>query len=416
MNAFTTDPGVLSLVQKAEALKLSGKRFSDIQDEEGHQYVDLVQEGGGVLGIALVGYTYILEQAGIRFFSLAGTSAGAINALMLAGLGPIQEAKSEKILALLTEKNLFDLLDGDKGIKKLIQRAVKGEGGIGWALTWQALKIYRTLRSRLGINPGNEFQKWLSEELRKHGIERYEDMARLREQLPEGFINIKDGNIEGLKPKLAIVASDITTKSKAEFPKMASLYWQDPMAVHPSEFVRASMSIPFFFEPYEVLDLPNKGKHNDPQWLNYCKYQGPVPDKVRFVDGGLLSNFPINVFHRTDGKAPRLPTFGVRLSAFRQNFSKTDDIRSLTGSILDTMRQIYDYDFLLRNPDYKQLICRIDADQEFNWLDFEMPVAEQVKLFSLGAYKAMEFLEKFDWQQYKLTRTKPVEKRNGGLV
>jgi len=28
-----------------------------------NQYVDLVQEGGGVLGIALVGYTSILENA-----------------------------------------------------------------------------------------------------------------------------------------------------------------------------------------------------------------------------------------------------------------------------------------------------------------------------------------------------------------
>ena len=36
-------------------------------------------EGGGVLGIALTGYTYILEQAGIRFLGVGGTSAGSIN-------------------------------------------------------------------------------------------------------------------------------------------------------------------------------------------------------------------------------------------------------------------------------------------------------------------------------------------------
>ncbi|MCR6719123.1 MAG: patatin-like phospholipase family protein [Chitinophagaceae bacterium] len=60
---------------------------SDVTDNEGHQYVDLVQEGGGVLGIALVGYTYVLEKMGIRFFSMAGTSAGAINTLLLACCG-----------------------------------------------------------------------------------------------------------------------------------------------------------------------------------------------------------------------------------------------------------------------------------------------------------------------------------------
>ena len=33
------------------------------------------------------------------------------------------------------------------------------------------------------------------------------------------------------------------------------------------------------------------------------------------VDGGMLSNFPIEVFDRTDGKPPRWPTFGIKLSA-----------------------------------------------------------------------------------------------------
>jgi len=34
-----------------------GKQFSDIIDDRGNQYVDLVMEGGGVLGVALVGST-----------------------------------------------------------------------------------------------------------------------------------------------------------------------------------------------------------------------------------------------------------------------------------------------------------------------------------------------------------------------
>jgi hypothetical protein len=36
----------------------------DTLDGAGHQYVNLVQKGGGVLGVALVGYIYILEQMG----------------------------------------------------------------------------------------------------------------------------------------------------------------------------------------------------------------------------------------------------------------------------------------------------------------------------------------------------------------
>jgi NTE family protein len=33
------------------------KPFSDVVDNEGYQYVDLVTERGGVLGVALVGHT-----------------------------------------------------------------------------------------------------------------------------------------------------------------------------------------------------------------------------------------------------------------------------------------------------------------------------------------------------------------------
>jgi NTE family protein len=31
------------------------------------------------------------------------------------------------------------------------------------------------------------------------------------------------------------------------------------------------------------------------------------------VDGGVLSNFPVEIFDRTDGQDSRWPTFGVRI-------------------------------------------------------------------------------------------------------
>ena len=52
------------------------------QDKE-RAVVDLVQQGGTMLGIGLLGYTYIMEKAGVRFRSMAGTSAGAINTLLV---------------------------------------------------------------------------------------------------------------------------------------------------------------------------------------------------------------------------------------------------------------------------------------------------------------------------------------------
>ncbi|MFW5758917.1 MAG: hypothetical protein ACOCYO_09565, partial [Bacteroidota bacterium] len=68
--------------------------------------------------------------------------------------------------------------------------------------------------------------------------------------------------------------------------------------------------------------------------------------------------------------------------------------------------QIYDYDFLRNNPDYSQLICHIDADKDFNWLDFEIERKDQINMFLHGARQALDFLQSFDWEKYKETRRK----------
>jgi hypothetical protein len=120
---------------------------SDVIDVNGRQYVDLVLEGGGVHGIALAGYTYVLEKMGIAFMKSAGTSAGAINTLLLNAVSTkdevvkmqnhflnddgnsgeeelrfrpgllnaddYYETRSEKLLEYLSSKDLRDLVDGD---------------------------------------------------------------------------------------------------------------------------------------------------------------------------------------------------------------------------------------------------------------------------------------------------------------
>lgn len=163
------------------------------------------------------------------------------------------------------------------------------------------------------------------------------------------------------------------------------------------------MSIPFFFYPFTVNNIPNAGNIKDKDWETYVSYSGQVPDSVKFVDGGMLSNFPINTFHIPEGQ-PSRPTFGVRLSTYRESFSNTNRTFQYMGAMISTMRQIHDYDFILKNPDYKKLICRIDADEEYNWLNFGMSEKRQQELFLLGAKKALEFLVTFDWDGYKEVR------------
>lgn len=401
-NRFLDNTEVQKLAQEAISLKQKNIRYSDIVDDKGNQYVDLVQEGGGVLGIALVGYTYILEQAGIRFYSLAGTSAGSINALLMAGLVNPGEPTSEKIIEIIGEKDFFDFVDGPSAIKNLLQKKIENRGSIFWNVVWNARRILKLLKDKLGVNPGDHFEMWLTKALKDAGIHSLADLDARRSKLP----NLKHLNNEEYKfntPGFALITSEISTHSKVEFPKMRKLYWHESENIHPAKFVRASMSIPFFFYPFTVNNIPNAGKKEDVNWETYLSYSGPVPDSVKFVDGGMLSNFPINTFHISKG-IPSRPTFGVRLSTYRQSYSKTDKTFGYCGAMISTMRQIHDYDFILKNPDYKKLICRIDADEEYNWLNFRMSEKRQQDLFLLGAKKGLEFLKTFDWEGYKEIR------------
>ncbi len=406
---FIQQPEFQQILEKARDLKI--REYSDIKDQDGHQYVDLVQEGGGVLGIALVGYTYVLEEAGIRFFSLAGTSAGAINTIIMAGIGPINDRKSDEILEVLSGQNLFDFVDGDPKLKKIVQQGIDGIPfkKLKWKLLWNIKKLKKALLEDLGLNPGDEFEKWIQKVLKNSEahINTIGELINLRkkENFPAG-LTFKGQPINDEQAAIHIITSDITTQSKVRFPEMAQIFWgENYKEVSVAKIVRASMSIPFFFTPFEIKNIPHADQPVDEEWKRLTGYTGRIPETVKFVDGGMISNFPINVFHRPDGGVPRKPTFGVKLSAYREEFSEVDDIGSFIGSMVSTMRHDSDNEFLINNPDYQKLICFIDADKNFKWLNFNMTPKRQQKLFLLGAQKAIHFLEKFDWPKYKELRS-----------
>ncbi|MCX7548126.1 patatin-like phospholipase family protein [Xanthomarina sp. F1114] len=105
--------------------------------EKQRPIIDLVQQGGGMWGIALLGYCYILEKVGIRFYSHGGTSAGAINALFLASISadvykepPIIETDSNRgalkseILTLIVSNMDFSSFMNRGGIVGKIQKTL----------------------------------------------------------------------------------------------------------------------------------------------------------------------------------------------------------------------------------------------------------------------------------------------------
>lgn len=409
---FISQPDFVQL--EAEAKDLRSKVFSDVIDSNGYQYVDLVQEGGGVLGIALVGYTYILETAGIRFFHLAGTSAGAINTLVLAGIDTIEKEKSKKVLDILARQDLFEFVDGDPVLKQIIQKIIDGTPfkKMLAKLLWNIRKVKQALFVNLGLNPGKAFEKWIEEVLEKSDvhIKTIDQLMNLREKkfFPQGLKHRITGEpITDNNAQVYIIAADLTTQTKVLFPKMGHLYWGDKMGeMSPAKLVRASMSVPFFFVPFEIDNIPDAGKPASLEWISGANYFGTIPRKVKFVDGGMISNFPINVFHTSSLRLPRKPTFGVKLSSYRRECANVDDLRGFIGSMVSTMRHDADNEFLLQNPDFRRLICFIDADVEFNWLNFQMTDEKKKKLFLLGARKALEFLKEFDWEEYKSVRQK----------
>jgi NTE family protein len=252
------------------------KLYSDIVDDEGLQYVDLVMEGGGMLGIALVGYTYVLEQAGIRFLGIGGTSAGSINALLLAALGAPNEKKGDKLIKELFSKNFFDFVDGDDDAVDFIECYLSGAKKL--KLAFKGAQIIDNLRDDLGLNPGDHFTHWLDGILEKEGIHTLEDLQKRIETIPKGLRVREKEFITTVKKagcKLAIIAADISTETKVEFPKMAGLYWSNPKEVKPSLFARASMSIPYFFHPFEVDNLPQ----NEEQIAKWKEYAGFLVDE-----------------------------------------------------------------------------------------------------------------------------------------
>jgi NTE family protein len=377
-------------------------RFSDIFDDEGNQYVNLVQEGGGVLGIALVGFTYVLEEMGIRFLSLGGTSAGSINTLLMADTGHPSTRKSLKVIEKIADKNFMDFVDGGSDACSLVRSLADGMSPM---LFFNASRNASELIKDLGINPGDEFHQWLSKLLFHKSWGELETNVRCLEK--DLILMDNHGNerrrltAEDLGIKIAIVAADITTQTKVDFPEMADLYYENPMAQNPADFVRASMSIPFFFEPVRAslrwVDRSNEAIRQN--WVNRANYHGELPDEVLFVDGGVMSNFPIDLFHKED-QIPSRPTIGIKLGADRKTSRPTTGLTSFVGNIFDGVRNLRDHEFLVQNPEYKELIEYINVD-DFNWLDFAMSDEDKLRLFERGAKAAQSFLTRFRWLKYK---------------
>lgn len=407
---FTENGIVLGTLNSLRANLGPDKIFSDIIDDQGNQYVDLVQEGGGMLGVALVGYVYVLEQMNIRFLSLAGTSAGSINTLLMAAAGPIDEVKSEWILDCICNKEMIEFVDGDNDARKFIDALLHNAGKL--KLVMKGSRILDNFGDDLGLNPGTNFHSWMTELLHQKGIRNMGDLQAMRD------IGVSEGNF--LKNRLtnkkynsmkdllylALIAADVTTQSKFVFPEMSELIYSDPATANPADFARASMSIPGFFQPFRINNIP-AGVERWTKWNEMTGLNASIPSEVVFIDGGIISNFPIDIFH-TNNRVPDSPTFGVKIGLDKAKTNENTKFFSLLGAVFDTARFSSDDNFLRTNPDFRNLITYINSG-DHNWLDFGLSDEAKIDLFIRGAQAAAAFLNTFDWKKYKDIRDKKKE-------
>src|SRR4029077_7764086 len=264
------------------------------QPASGELRADLVLEGGGVKGIGLVGALSVLEEAGYRFERVAGTSAGSIvGSLVAAGM---TSAEMYDVMTSLDYRRFRDAT--------LLTRI---------PLVGQLL----SLSIHQGVYEGGYVESFVADRLREKGVTTWGDLR-------------SDDPGSSLPPdhqyKLVVHVSDVTQSALLRLPWM----FQSRFGIAPddepvADAVRASSSIPFFFRPKKL-----KNRAGETSWL---------------VDGGMLSNFPIDVFDRTDGQPSRWPTIGIKLSAERSPGTggrKVTGLITLGKALVGTLTSWYD--------------------------------------------------------------------------
>ena len=322
---------------------------------------DLVLEGGGVKGVGLVGSVATLARAGYAFPRVAGTSAGAVVGAFVVAL----QRAGEPLERLEDVARSLDY-------RRLRDRGLVGRSAGPLARVVDGL----SLAFDGGVFEGDYLRSWVRGALGDLGVRTFGD---LRQE--------DDGS--ALPPEhrysLLVTASDVSRKRLVRLPWDYPVYGLDPDEQEVADAVRASASIPFFFEPVTLRSHRAGG--------------GPLVSTL--VDGSVLSNFPIALFDRTDGRPPRWPTFGVRLSMRPGGKVQTTEVRgtvSLALSLVETMLEACDAQHI-DDPCVLDRSIFVDTGG-VSPVDFAISDEVQEQLLLAGHEAAGAFLARWDWSAY----------------
>jgi NTE family protein len=318
------------------------------------QFADLVFEGGGVKGIGLAGAFAALQQNGFKHKSVAGTSAGAITAALVAA--GYSSAELDEILLKLPFADFKD-----KGWEDKL--GLPGQ-------------IVGLLRDK-GIYEGRYLQDWMAGLLERKRITRFGQLAEERAGDP------------GKHYLLRVIASDVTHRRMLVLPDDAGHLGIDPDELEIAYAVRMSMSIPIFFEP-----VVHKNRETGEEHL--------------IVDGGMLSNFPVWLFD-AKGREPRWPTFGMmlvepdpkvpighRLAGEEHGAGRgtlLDYLKSLASTMMAAHDRLY-----LENATYARTIPIPTLG--VGTTEFEIEPQRVTALYESGRTAASDFLDQWNFPAY----------------
>jgi NTE family protein len=322
------------------------------------RHADLVLEGGGVKGIALVGAVLALAEAGYRFPRVAGTSAGAVVGAVVAAL----ERRGEGLDRL---EDIARSLD----YRRFRDRGLPGRllGPLGFLTDGLAVLLED------GVYEGDYLQDWLTGVLADLGVATFGDL-RTGDPAGEDHVRYRYG--------LVVTASDVSRKRLLQLPWDFPEYGLDPDEQSVAWAVRASGSIPFFFEPMTL--------------------HGVAGDST-LVDGGLISNYPIDIFDRPGSGPARWPTLGIRLDALGLG-DEHRPVRRVRGpvemgvALVETSLQACQAEHVL---DPCNLARSINVDTVgVSAVDFSLSEAQQERLLAAGREAAAGFLDTWDFGRW----------------
>lgn len=311
---------------------------------------DAVFQGGGVKVIGLVGALTVAESYGYRWVNVAGTSAGAILAALVAA-----GYRAQEIARLLEEIDFRTFRDAP-----------------GWAkipVVGPALALLLTK----GLYKGDALEEWVRGLLARKGIRTFADLV------------IPGESDQRFRYKLQVVAADISRGRMVVLPRDMTVYGVDPEQVDVARAVRMSASLPYFFRP--VIQ------------------HVPAPDggfRSYIVDGGLLSNFPVWLFDVPG--APPWPTIGFMLAGRQPGRPfRIQGPVSFGAALVSTMLEAHDALYLEEADSVRTIRVPTGGVRA---TDFDLSREQRRKLFELGAEAARRFFAQWSFERYvRLYRT-----------